>query len=87
MPSGAVHPIMAAVDGSYTLKVENMAETLKLLSARLILPMHYFGPATLARFLEAMKGSFAVEISASNSITVSDRTLPSEPKILVLPGY
>jgi L-ascorbate metabolism protein UlaG (beta-lactamase superfamily) len=84
---GVLDIVMAAVDGSYTLRAESMAATLKLLRARLILPMHYFGPATLARFLGAMKGSFAVEISASNSITVSDRTLPSEPKILVLPGY
>jgi hypothetical protein len=49
--------------------------------------MHYFAPATLARFLGAMKGSFKVEMSASNSIVVSDHTLPSEPKVLVLPGY
>ena len=84
---GVLDIVMAAVDGSYTLRAENMAATLKLLRARLILPMHYFGPATLARFLEAMKGAFAVEISASNSIVVSDRTLPSEPKVLVLPGY
>ncbi len=84
---GVLDIVMAAVDGSYTLRVENMVETLKLLRARLVLPMHYFGPATLARFVGAMKGSFAVEISASNSIVVSDSTLPSEPKVLVLPGY
>jgi len=83
---GVLDIVMAAVDGSYTLKVENMVETLKLLRARLILPMHYFGPATLARFLNAMKGSFEVEMSATNSIVVSDRTLPSEPTVLVLPG-
>ncbi len=84
---GVMDVVMAAVDGSYTLKVENMAETLKLLRARLVLPMHYFGPATLSRFLAAMKGSFQVRISTSNSITVSDRTLPREPTVVVLPGH
>jgi L-ascorbate metabolism protein UlaG (beta-lactamase superfamily) len=84
---GVLDIVMVPVDGSYTLRHASMAETLKLLRARLVLPMHYFGPSTLARFIEAMKGTFAVEISASNTITVSDRTLPSEPKVLVLPGH
>jgi hypothetical protein len=61
-------------------------ETLKTLRARLILPMHYFNPYTLSRFLERIGNNFPVERAAVPEIVVSQATLPGEPKILVLPG-
>jgi L-ascorbate metabolism protein UlaG (beta-lactamase superfamily) len=83
---GVLDIVMVPVDGSYTLRRKEMVETLKLLNVRLILPMHYFGPATLQMFINAMQGNFAVEINPTNSITVSEATLPKSPKMLVLPG-
>jgi hypothetical protein len=64
----------------------SMLEVLKLLKARLILPMHYFGQATLSRFLAKLDESFNVEMSKVRSITVSAASLPAQPKVLVLPG-
>jgi len=84
---GVLDIVMVPVDGSYTLRRQEMVKTLKLLNVRLILPMHYFGPATLQMFIDAVKGSFPVEISQTNTITVSEATLPHAPKMLVLPGY
>jgi hypothetical protein len=66
--------------------VAGVVDTLKTLRARLILPMHYFNPYTLNRFLEHIKSELPVETSAEPSIVVSQLTLPSEPKVLVLPG-
>jgi len=83
---GVLDIVMVPVDGSYTLRHKEMVETLKLLNVRLILPMHYFGPATLQMFINAMQGTFPVEISPTNSITVSEATLPKSPKMVVLPG-
>jgi hypothetical protein len=57
------------------------------LRARLILPMHYFNPYTLERFVERIRGDFPVEMSDTATIVVSQVTLPSEPKVLVLPGH
>jgi hypothetical protein len=64
-----------------------MAEVLRLLKARLILPMHFFGEVTLSRFLALMGESFPVERSPGLSVTVSAATLPGSPKILVLQGF
>jgi hypothetical protein len=64
----------------------SMLEVLKLLKARLILPMHYFGEVTLSRFLSKMDESFDVDMSRTASITVSAASLPAKPKVLVLPG-
>jgi hypothetical protein len=77
---------MVAVDGSYTMDVPGVVETLKTLRARLVLPMHYFDTFTLGRFLDRIRGDFAVETGRESTIVVSQATLPAEPKVLVLPG-
>ena len=63
-----------------------MVEVVKALRARLILPMHYFNPYTLDRFLARVRDDFLVETATEATIVVSQKTLPSEPKVLVLPG-
>jgi L-ascorbate metabolism protein UlaG (beta-lactamase superfamily) len=84
---GQLDVVMVPVDGAYTMDQAAMVETLQVVRARLVLPMHYFGEATLSRFLSALGESFEVEISPAAEITVSARTLPQSPKVLVLPGY
>lgn len=83
---GQLDVVMVPVDGSYTMDVVGMVEVLKALRARLILPMHYFNPYTLNRFLEQIAADFAVERGSDPVIVVSQATLPAEPKVLVLPG-
>jgi L-ascorbate metabolism protein UlaG (beta-lactamase superfamily) len=83
---GQLDVVMVAVDGSYTLDVAGVVETLKTLRARLVLPMHYFESSTLGRFLDRIRGDFAVEMGKESSMVVSQATLPAEPKVLVLPG-
>jgi L-ascorbate metabolism protein UlaG (beta-lactamase superfamily) len=78
---------MVAVDGSYTMDVPGVVETLKTLRARLILPMHYFNQGTLNRFLHSIRADFPVETASEASVVVSQALLPPEPKVLVLPGY
>jgi L-ascorbate metabolism protein UlaG (beta-lactamase superfamily) len=83
---GQLDVVMVPVDGSYTMDTAGMIEVLKALRARLILPMHYFNPYTLNRFLERIAADFAVERGSEPTIVISQATLPSEPKVLVLPG-
>ena len=84
---GQLDVVMVPVDGSMTMSQSAMIETLKIVKARLILPMHYFGVATLNRFLTTLDQEFDVELSRVPEITVSVRTLPESPKVLVLPGF
>jgi L-ascorbate metabolism protein UlaG (beta-lactamase superfamily) len=83
---GQLDAVMVPVDGSYTMDTAGMVEVLKSLRARLILPMHYFNPYTLDRFLARIRNEFAVEMADAATIVISQATLPSEPKVLVLPG-
>ena len=83
---GQLDVVMVAVDGSYTMDVPGVIETLRTLRARLVLPMHYFDTYTLSRFLDQIRGDFPVEMGKESAIVVSQATLPAEPKVLVLPG-
>ena len=83
---GQLDVVMVPVDGSYTMEQASMLEVLKLLKARLVLPMHYFGQFTLSRFLSKLDEGFEIEISKTASITVSAASLPQQPKVVVLPG-
>ena len=81
---GRVDVVMAPVDGGLTVPTSVMIKILKRLRSSVVLPMHWFGRATLEQFLDGMSEEFAVERVADNNIVVSLRTLPRQPTIYVL---
>jgi L-ascorbate metabolism protein UlaG (beta-lactamase superfamily) len=84
---GRLDVVLVPVDGGYTMPVVNMIQVLKDLKARIVIPMHYFGPETLSSFIANVRGSFELEMASSPVLIVSRETLPNEPKLIVLPGY
>ena len=85
---GRLDVVMAPVDGGLTLPLPEMIETLQRLRSSVILPMHWFGPGSLERFLDGMEAEFAVERRAESFLEVSLNTLPSRPTVIVLrPSY
>ena len=82
---GQLDIVMAPVDGSMTLDHESMVRTLKVLKARLIIPMHAFGPTSLAAFLQRMGTKFALHDTEKSTVVVSADKLPSTPTIMVMP--
>src|SRR6266568_106648 len=72
--------------GNLTLDLDGMVEVLHSLKAPLIIPMHIFSSFTLNAFLQRMRQDFEVEASAIPSVVISKTTLPTKPKVLVLPG-
>lgn len=83
---GRLDVVFAAVDGSLTLDLPTMIETLKDLRASLVIPMHYFGRSSLNIFLAGMSGEFDIQVARTPSIEVSLRNLPRQPTVLVLGG-
>jgi L-ascorbate metabolism protein UlaG (beta-lactamase superfamily) len=83
---GHIDVLLVPVDGNLTLDMDGMLEVLRSINAPLMIPMHYFSSSTLNRFLGRVGQSYAVERSPTASITVSRATLPTSPKVLVLPG-
>jgi L-ascorbate metabolism protein UlaG (beta-lactamase superfamily) len=83
---GRVDVVMVPVDGGVTLDLDGMVEVLGGLKAPLMIPMHYFSAYSLNRFLTALGQKYQVEIGETPSTLVSKTTLPTTPKVLVLPG-
>jgi L-ascorbate metabolism protein UlaG (beta-lactamase superfamily) len=84
---GRVDVVMAPVDGNYTLDLDGMMEVLTALKAQIIIPMHFFGPGTLERFLQRAAQQWPIERSEIPIAVVSKSTIPTSPKVLVLTGF
>lgn len=84
---GRLDIVFVPVDGTFTMDQASMTEVIKALKARLVIPMHFFGPTTLNAFVLKARDDFDVELSATPEIVVSGNSLPERPKVLVLPGF
>jgi L-ascorbate metabolism protein UlaG (beta-lactamase superfamily) len=84
---GRLDVVMVPVDGRMTMPHANMMGVLKEIKAAVIIPMHIFGPATLDAFLAEARKSFKVTYLESRSLTLSTKSLPTEPTVMVMPGY
>jgi L-ascorbate metabolism protein UlaG (beta-lactamase superfamily) len=84
---GRIDVVMVPVDGNMTLDLDGMVEVLHALKAPLMIPMHYFSAYTLDRFLQRVRQEWDVEIAEVPSTVISKTSLPTKPKVLVLPGH
>ena len=84
---GHADVVMAPVDGFYTLDLDGIMDVLTAMKAPLIIPMHYFGPSVLERFLDRARKLWDVQTAEVPSTVISKTTLPKSPEVLVLPGH
>lgn len=85
---GRLDVVMAAVDGGLTLDLPTMTRVLKRLKSSVVLPMHWFSPFSLERFLDGMADEFEIRRAAGHEVVVSLRTLPDRPTVIALdPAY
>lgn len=85
---GRLDVVMAAVDGGTTMPLPEMISVLRRLKSSVIIPMHWFSDFSLNRFLADIRNDFPVIREGATEITVSLRTLPDRPTVVVLePRY
>lgn len=84
---GRLDVVFVPVDGGYTMAQSAMIRVLQELRASIVIPMHAFGPHTLERFVAGMKDSFRIDYAVEPTITVSLRSLPGTPEVLLMPGF
>lgn len=82
---GRLDIVMVPVDGGLTLSHGAMSGIAQRLQSSILLPMHRRG-APLSSFIEMMGDKFATDFLNADSFTISARTLPRRPTILVLKG-
>ena len=84
---GRIDVLMVPVDGSFTLAQTLMKEVVDQIQPSIVLPMHFFGQSTLARFLNLLGENHEIDVRDDPAITVSHANLPAKPTVIVLPGY
>ena len=84
---GRVDVLFVPVDGNLTLDLDGMMEVLEALKVPLMIPMHYFSSYSLNRFLDRARQMWTVEMSEIPALVISKTSLPTAPKVMVLPGH
>lgn len=82
---GRLDIVMVPVDGGLTLSIDGMSEITDRLQSSIVLPMHRFR-TPIADFVSGLGDAFQVDYSDSRSFTISLRSLPSRPTVLILQG-
>ena len=81
---GRLDVVMVPVDGAFTMDVADMADVVRRLHARVVLPMHWFSDEGLARFLVQLQDDFTIVVPESAEIVLSRGGLPQRPEVVVL---
>jgi L-ascorbate metabolism protein UlaG (beta-lactamase superfamily) len=82
---GRLDIVMVPIDGGMTLSLDRMTEITTRLYSSMILPMHRHA-TPIGEFTGMIGDDFAVEFRSSRSLTVSLKTLPDRPTIVILDG-
>ncbi len=82
---GRLDIVMVPVDGGLTLDHASMGEITKRLQSSIVLPMHRRF-TTIDNFLAGLRQNFAIEFRDERSFSVSARSLPRRPTVLILAG-
>lgn len=80
---GRLDVVMVPIDGGLTLSAQGMTEIIKRLRTSVVLPMHAVGWTTPAEFVAMLGDSVAHEFMTGRSLTLSLRSLPERPTIMV----
>jgi L-ascorbate metabolism protein UlaG (beta-lactamase superfamily) len=82
---GRLDVLMVPTDGGLTMGADSMSRVVQRLRSSLILPMHRGGPS-LDRFLAMFDSRVDIVYADSPTLTVSLRSLPRKPQIIVPQG-
>ncbi len=82
---GQIDVLLVPVDGAFTMAQEYMVEVVAQISPAVVIPMHYFNPETLRRFLALIQGRYEIVAGRWPTVTFSRLDLPYR-KVIVLPG-
>lgn len=83
---GQIDVLLPMVDGAYSLSQYDIIEVIDQIKPRLIIPIHYFGPGQLERFIGRMNDRFPIRRSEEPRTQLSRSTLPRDTEILILPS-
>jgi L-ascorbate metabolism protein UlaG (beta-lactamase superfamily) len=85
---GRIDVLMTPIDGGYTMGQPFMAEVVKQIQPRIVLPMHYWGPHAIDRFLGYLgQGNYELVRPTSRTLDLVKADLPEALTVIVIAGY
>ena len=73
---GLIDILLVPVDGGYTIGQELMRQVIEQIGPAVVIPMHYFGRASLDRFLAMMSDDWTIAETEVASVAYDRLTLP-----------
>jgi L-ascorbate metabolism protein UlaG (beta-lactamase superfamily) len=83
---GLIDVLLVPVDGSVTMSQELMVDVIAQISPSVVIPMHYFGQYSLARFLGLISDRYETIVAESSTIVLSRLNLPYRKVVVMPPG-
>jgi L-ascorbate metabolism protein UlaG (beta-lactamase superfamily) len=83
---GRIDVLLVPVDGNYTMDLDGMIDVVRIVQARIVIPMHYFGMGTLSRFTQRASETMDIVKRDTPVEFISKATLPMKPAVIILPG-
>ena len=84
---GRIDVLMAPIDGAYTLGVPLMAEVIRQIDPKVVLPMHYWGRGQLDRFMGLIAPlDPAFILPERRMIEISKEELPEKLTVIAVAG-
>jgi L-ascorbate metabolism protein UlaG (beta-lactamase superfamily) len=83
---GRADIVLVPVDSGFTMDIEGMMEVLEKLAPRIIIPMHFFGPHTLEKFIRIGSDKYIIDRREKPTGVFSRESLPDRPTMVVMPG-
>ena len=85
---GHIDIMFVPVDGTWTLGQQEMMEVVEQVGAQIVIPMHYFGDASLLGFLDRLTSTkrlgYEIRLHEGPTILFARPTLPPGREVLVL---
>lgn len=81
---GRVDVVMVPVDGAYTMDTKTMADVVRGLRPRIVVPMHWFSEEGLAAFVTELSRDFRVDASEGADLMLTMDSLPKDPVVRIL---
>jgi len=82
---GRIDILMVPIDGTYTMSLDGISDTVRRLRASVVLPMHRFA-TPLEEFMRRIGQQFAIDVHTARTLKISRDLLPSTPTVIILDG-
>ena len=85
---GMIDILMVPIDGGYTIGQELMRQVIEQIGPSVVIPMHYFGEASLNRFLDLMRDEWTIAAAEVSTVAYDRLSLPQRQIQVLRPvGY